>query len=77
MTESMLSRQERERKREARRSLAIVLLAKVFRAALVVEAGAINEQKGLYRISPGDVMHLRRCIDEARSIVNEEGVIGS
>lgn len=74
--ESALEKANRDRRREQRRSLAITLLMKVWRAAAVIEAGAVNEEKGIYRINPGDMLHLRRCLSESRAVTQEEGVIG-
>lgn len=74
--ETAAAKANRERHRQQRRSLAIVRLSKVCRAASVVVAGAQSVDKGLYWIRPGDVMHLRRCIEEAKEVLNEEGVIG-
>jgi hypothetical protein len=54
----------------------IVRLLRVYRAAAIAVAGLEPGCGGVYRPVPGDVTHLRQKLDEAKEVINEEGVIG-
>jgi hypothetical protein len=53
-----------------------VRLLRVYRAAAIATAGMTPGAAGVYRAVPGDVLHLRQKIEEAKDVINEEGVIG-
>lgn len=63
-------------RRQARRSDLIVRLLRVYRAASILAAGAESTGHGVYRILPGDVLHLRHALAQAKELINEEGVVG-
>ena len=65
-----------DERRQARRSELIVRLLRVYRAASVLAAGAEPAGGGVYRIVPGDVLHLRHTLAQAKELINEEGVVG-
>ncbi len=71
-----LTRTRSEARRSARRSELIVRLLRVYRAAAIATAGMKPGAAGVYRAVPGDVLHLRQKIEEAKDVINEEGVIG-
>jgi hypothetical protein len=71
-----LTRTKTDERRSARRSELIVRLLRVYRAAAIAVAGLEPVGRGVYRPVPGDVTHLRQKLDEAKELINEEGVIG-
>ncbi len=65
-----------DERRHARRSELIVRLLRVYRAASLLATGAEPAGSGVYRIMPGDVLHLRHAVAQAKEVINEEGVVG-
>ncbi len=71
-----LRRTKTDERMRARQSDLIVRLLRVYRAAAIAVAGLEPGCGGVYRPVPGDVTHLRQKLDEAKEVINEEGVIG-
>ena len=62
-------------RRQARRSELLMKLRRVYRAAGVLLSGLEPVGRGVYRVVPGDILHLRQSLEMAKELVNEEGAV--
>lgn len=62
-------------RRQARRSELLMKLRRVYRAAGVLLSGLEPVGGGVYRVVPGDILHLRQSLEMAKELVSEEGAV--
>ena len=70
-----LTRTRSEERASARRRILEARLRRVYRAAELAMSGMESLGHGVYRMNPGDVLHLRLKVRQAKELIDQEGAI--